>query len=85
MGYILPLLGMVGSFYLIKKREVIGDMIGEAEWMRKVGGVHNLLIVVAILLFFWCVAALTGTTSILFSPFLWLFPSMRSAPVNTGF
>ena len=40
MRIFLSLVGMIGSFYLIKQREQVGDMIGEAEWMKKIGYWH---------------------------------------------
>ena len=79
MGYILPIIGIVGSFFLLKYREAIGNIMGEAEWMRKVGGVYNVVIIVAIFIFFWSLAELTGTTQILFSPLLWLIPGLHPA------
>jgi hypothetical protein len=72
----VSLLGIVGSFFLIVKREMVGDMIGEAEWMRKVGGVHYFIVFFAIFVFFWSLAALTGTLDILFGPIKNLIPGM---------
>lgn len=74
MGWLLPIIGMVFSFYLVYKRQMFGDMIGEADWMLKVGGVYNLMVIVGVLLFIWCIAELTGTTGILFLPLLWMLP-----------
>ncbi|MBP9773741.1 MAG: hypothetical protein KBD00_03870 [Candidatus Peribacteraceae bacterium] len=68
MNIIFGLLGIVGSFFLVVKREAIGDMFGEAEWMQKVGGVYNVMIICAIFLFFWSIAFMTGTMDVLFSP-----------------
>lgn len=79
MGFFLPILGIVGSVFMLKYREKIGDMIGDEEWMKYVGGNYNLVIIVAFFIFFWCLATLTGTTDILFQPILWLLPG-----VNTG-
>ena len=82
MKYVLSLLGIAASFYLIKYREKVGDIFGEAEWMQRIGGVHLIVVYVAIFIFFWSLATLTGTTSIFFGPLLWLFPGMRGAPVD---
>lgn len=79
MSIILSLLGIVGSVLMLKYREYIGNLMGEAEWMMKVGGVYNVVIIAAIFIFFWSLATLTGTTDILFRPLLWLIPG-----VNTG-
>lgn len=57
---------------LIKYRERVGDMLGEAEWMRYVGGVYNFVVIIAIFIFFWSVASLTGTQKIFFAPLYWL-------------
>ena len=62
---------------MIRYRQQVGDMMGEAEWMRKIGGVYNVVILIAIILFFWCIAELTGTTDILFLPFTYLIPGLR--------
>lgn len=85
MRTFLSLLGIVGSFFLLRYREAIGDMFGEAEWMRKIGGVYNVVVIISIVLFFWCLAELTGTTHILFSPLLWLVPGVDrgGSPMDT--
>lgn len=83
MSYILPIIGMIGSLFLLKYRERVGEMLGEAEWMQKVGGVYNVVIIIAILLFFWSVAALTGTTDILFRPLIHLIPGLQPAEQPT--
>ena len=85
MSIFLSLIGIVGSFFLIKYREVIGNTMGEAAWMSKVGGVYNVVIIVAVCLFFWSVATLTGTSDIFFQPLLWLIPGAKKAPVSNGF
>jgi hypothetical protein len=78
MTTILALIGIIASFFMLKYRERLGDMIGEADWMNKVGGVYNLVIIVSILIFFWCVAELTGTTDVLFKPLIYLLPGAQS-------
>jgi hypothetical protein len=74
LRYILIFTGMFGSFFMIYYRQKVGDMFGEADWMRKVGGIYNVIVFIAIFVFFWSIAELTGTTSLLFRPFLMLFP-----------
>ena len=75
MGYYLLLaIGFVGPFFLMKYREPLGDTIGEAEWMKKVGGVYNVIVIVACVIFFWTLAQATGTTGVLFGPLRGLFP-----------
>ncbi len=80
---LISLLGIVCSVALIVKREMVGDMIGEADWMRKIGGVHYCIVFFAIFVFFWSLAALTGTLDILFAPLINLFPGTgRGAAQN---
>lgn len=82
-AFLFPILGIVFAFVLIKYREQIGDTFGEQEWLRNVGGVHMALVYVAIFIIFWSIAALTGTTDILFRPLLWLFPGAhRGTPTD---
>ena len=69
----LEICGMIVAILMIKYREKIGDAIGDAEWMRYVGGVYNCIIIFAVFLFFWSIAALTGTQHILFAPLTWFF------------
>jgi len=80
MRIILSLVGIVGSFFMLKYREQVGDMFGEAEWMRKVGGVYNVVIFASAFVFIWSIAELTGTTSFFFGWFLNLLPGLGSAP-----
>ena len=72
----LEICGMIAAGLMIKYREQIGDSLGDAEWMRYVGGVYNFIIILAIFLFFWSIAALTGTQHILFAPLTWFFSGM---------
>jgi hypothetical protein len=84
MGFILPILGMVGAFFMLKYREPIGNMMGDAEWMNKVGGVYNVVIFLALFVFFWSIAVLTGTTDILLRPLLWFLPGVQQ-PASSDF
>jgi|GEM_PF-462846 len=85
MNIVLGLIGIVGSFFLLKYRERAGEMIGDPEWARKVGGIYNVLIIVAILIFFWSIATMTGTTGVLFSPLLRLIPGYHApGAINSG-
>ena len=78
MSIVLGILGIVGAFFLMKYREFIGDSMGEAEWMNYVGGVYNLVIIVALIIFLWSIASITGTTGIFISPILWLLPGLHT-------
>ena len=70
MSTFFALCGIVLSFLIIKYREMVGNSIGQADWMYKVGGVYNVIVFVAILIFLWSLATLTGTTDIFLSPIL---------------
>jgi hypothetical protein len=79
---IFGLLGMAFAYVLIRYREQIGDMIGDADWMQKVGGVYNFVIIASVFVFFWSVAYLTGTEQIFFAPFKWLIPGLVERQAN---
>lgn len=84
MRYLIAIFGMVCSLYLLKYREKVGDIIGEAEWMNKVGGVYNLVIILSLFLFFWSIAILTGTQDILLKPLIMLLPGVGGRVNNGG-
>lgn len=78
--YVLPIFGILFAFTLIKYREQIGDVFGDADWMRPLGGVYFVIVYISIFIIFWSIAVMTNTTGILFKPFLMLFPTLgRSA------
>ena len=62
VNILLGIIGMVAGIAIIKFREPIGDLFGEATWTRYVGGPYNMAIIVGILLFFFSLAKMTGTT-----------------------
>lgn len=80
MDYLPPILGIAFAFVLIKYREQIGDVFGDPDWMRPLGGVYFVIVYIAIFIIFWSISVLTGTTSILFKPFLWIFPWLGKNP-----
>ena len=75
MTKILSIIGIIGAFFILKYRERVADMLGEAEWMLKIGGVYNFVVILAILIFLWGVAGLTGTLDVLFSPVKHVLPA----------
>ncbi len=75
--YVLSIIGIIGSFYMLKYRQQVGDMVGEAAWMKSIGGIYNVIIIVSILIFFWSLAELTNTADVLFSPIKTLIPFFR--------
>ena len=75
MRIFFGLSGIILAFFMIKYRERVGDSMGEADWMRSVGGVYMIVIALAICIFLWSIAALTNTTDILLSP-VFLIPGL---------
>lgn len=83
MHYLLSIFGIIGSFFLLKYRERVGDMLGEADWMRKVGGIYMIVIFIGLFIFIWSVAELTGTTDMLFYPLYAILPfPHKTTPVE---
>ncbi len=80
MRITLSLIGIVLSYLLIRYREAIGDMLGEADWMRSVGGIYTIVVFIALFIFFWSLAELTGTTHIFLSPVRYLIPGAQPPP-----
>ncbi|MSR67379.1 hypothetical protein EXS65_00930 [Candidatus Peribacteria bacterium] len=62
------------AFLFIRYREAIGNMIGEPDWAIKIGGIYNVMILLGILMFFWSIASITGTTDVLFYPIVMFLP-----------
>lgn len=77
MNIILGLIGIAFGFVLVKYRERVGDMLGEPAWATKIGGIYNVIIIIAALIFFWSIAYITGTQDILFAPIINLFPNSQ--------
>lgn len=77
------LFGIAFAVVLIKYRESVANLIGEASWMQKVGGVYNFVILVAVGIFLFSLAAITGTTEIFFAPVLWLLPGGNTPKTPT--
>lgn len=85
MKFLFGIIGLVGSFFILRFREYIGDMIGDADWMRYVGGPYNLVVLIALFIFFWSIAAMTGTEDVFVRPILWLFPGGRGGQAVDAF
>lgn len=77
--YLLSIVGIIGSFYLVKYREVIGNSLGEPAWMRSFGGIYTFLVFIAIFIFFWSLATITNSTDILLAPVKMIFPIQASS------
>ncbi|MDB4978940.1 MAG: hypothetical protein JWM56_1126 [Candidatus Peribacteria bacterium] len=77
---ILGIVGIVSAFFILKYREKVGDTIGDADWMQKIGGVYNLMILISLFLFFWSLAFMTNTEGFLLGPIKYLIPGLASQP-----
>ncbi|UPA22313.1 hypothetical protein K8942_04655 [Candidatus Peribacteria bacterium] len=84
MSIFLSICGIILSIFMLKYRERIGDFMGEADWMRYTGGVYNFVILLAIFIFLWSLATMTGTTDALFMPFLYLLPGGVNPGAQSG-
>ena len=70
------ILAIIGAFLLIKYREKVVGFTGKFAWAEKYlgsGGTYNLMVIIAVILFFWGVAKMTGTTDVLLSPLKGIF------------
>ena len=80
------LLAIIGAFLLIKYREKVVGFTGKFAWAEKylgTGGTYNLMVIISIILFFWGVAKMTGTTDVFLSPLRGIF-SPGGAAVGEG-
>lgn len=76
MRIFLSILGIILSIAMLKYRQQVGDTVGEAEWMKKIGGIYNFIILLALFFLIWSIASLTNTTQILFAPIRWVLPGL---------
>ena len=71
------LLAIVGSFLLLKYRERVVAFTGKFGWAEQylgMGGTYNLMVIIAVILFLWGIASITGTTDVLLAPLRMFFP-----------
>lgn len=78
MRFFYAIIGLALCYICIKFRESISNTIGEYDWMHYVGGSQNFVVLIGILIFFWAVAAVTGTQDIFLAPLLWLIPGTHT-------
>lgn len=78
MRITIGIIGMICSYIMIRHRQALGDMMGEADWMRKIGGVYMVMVFLGVLVFFWSVAYMVNTLDIFFYPLLYLIPLPQS-------
>lgn len=79
------ILAIVASFAIIKWREKIVATTGKFEWCEKylgLGGTYRFMVILAILLFFWGVAKITGTEDVLLGPLSNFFNPGGTQEVN---
>ncbi|MDO8469362.1 MAG: hypothetical protein Q7S29_06435 [Candidatus Peribacter sp.] len=71
----LGFIGLISSVLLIIYRERAAESLGAGEWMEYFGGVYNVIVLTAVFLFFFSVAALTGTLGFFLTPIRMLLPT----------
>lgn len=83
MNFFLGLLAIGFGGCLIKFREAWADAVGEPTWAAKVGGMQIVMVIVGIVICFWGLATMTGTTDVLFGPILNFLPGRHNnAPME---
>ncbi len=85
MKYFLSVIGIILSYLIIRYRESLGDTFGERDWMKYFGGIYGVLVILAVFIFFWSIATITGTTDLLLAPVLYILPGGRPTPLPPGF
>ena len=81
------LLAIIASFFLIKYREKVVAQTGKFAWAEKYlgeGGTYRLMVILAVIFFFWGVASMTGTTDILLSPLIGILQMSGGKPQQGG-
>ena len=74
MNFVFGMLGIIASIYMIVYREVLGNTIGDAEWMHHVGGIYYVIVYIAIGVFFYSIAIMFDLTEAgIFSPLIRIF------------
>lgn len=73
---ILGLIGIALSFFIIKFRRMIGDTIGDAPWMQRVGGIFTITIFAAMGIFLWSLLMIFGLENAFLGPLLSPFQSL---------
>jgi len=71
-GFIL----IVIAILMIMFREHAGNMLGQAGWMEKLGGVYMVMIYVGMLLFFLGLIMLFGLTEVALGPIFNFIPGV---------
>lgn len=80
MRIFLSIIGIAASFVLIKYRQRVGDTFGQSDWMRYVGGIYGLVVLIAMFIFLWSISELMGTRNILLAPLRFIIPVPTPPP-----
>jgi hypothetical protein len=83
MRVFLSILGIVGGFLMIKFRKEVGDNFAEADWMAKLGGMNNVVVLLGVLAVFFGIAAATDTLDFFLAPVLYIIPGGIKPPEPT--
>jgi hypothetical protein len=67
---LIGFLGLIVAIIFIRYRRIVGDMFGNAQWMLRIGGIHNIVIIVAILLTLWSLLMIFHLEEVFFIPLL---------------
>ncbi len=65
------ILCLLAAYGLIRYRLKVVEVFGKVEWAEYYlgrGGTYNLVVIIAVLLFIWGLASITGTLPLLLSP-----------------
>jgi len=68
MKFLFGIFGILLSLAMFKYRERVGELIGDAPWMQKLGGVYGVVMLTALFFFFWSIAAMVGSEHLFFAP-----------------
>ena len=66
MNIVYGLLGLGFAYLLVRYREFIGDILGNMEWAKWVGGIYNVIVMVAIILAIFSLLFIFGLEEQLF-------------------
>ena len=66
MNVIYGLLGLGFSYLLVKYRRYIGDAMGNMQWTKWVGGIYNVIVIVAVIVAIFSLLFMFGLEESLF-------------------
>jgi len=66
--FFMGLLGIALSYFIIRKRRMLGDMLIETSWTQKLGGIHMMVVYTAIFIFFWSILTMFNLTGVIVEP-----------------